>query len=167
MPPWPNTRRRSEFYPDSADLRNSLGSALEQQGRIEDAIAQFKDAIQIDPKLADAHNNLGHGAAIARKSADQQTTAEQEFKTAIALKPEFRGCGKQSRHALWPARERCRGGTNVSRGNQKQFCISASPGESGSNPCERITLFRGRYSVATGPAHRSRELKMRSNSRRC
>jgi Flp pilus assembly protein TadD len=77
-----------QSYPDSADLHNSLGSALEQQGRVDDAITQFKAAIQIDPKLAAAHNRLGL-ALLSKEQAEAQAAAEQEFRTAITLKPDF------------------------------------------------------------------------------
>lgn len=44
---------------DSADLRVNLGNALLKLGKGEDAIWQFRRAIEIDSRLAMAHLNLG------------------------------------------------------------------------------------------------------------
>ena len=49
---------------------------------------QYSIAIGIDPKLADAHNNLGLALLDAGKP-DQTEEAEQEFRTAISLRQNF------------------------------------------------------------------------------
>ena len=36
-----------------------LGLALNQQGRVDEAITLYEKAVQINPDCADAHNNLG------------------------------------------------------------------------------------------------------------
>ena len=38
---------------------NSLGTALRQQGRIDEALVRYEKALKLDPANADAHNNLG------------------------------------------------------------------------------------------------------------
>jgi tetratricopeptide (TPR) repeat protein len=44
---------------DSAELRMNAGNALLKLGRLDDAIVQYRRAVEIDPGLALAHLNLG------------------------------------------------------------------------------------------------------------
>ena len=69
-------------------MHDGLGRALEKQGHLDDAIAQFNAAISISPKFAEAHNNLGL-ALLATGQPAQATEAAAEFKTAISLNPHF------------------------------------------------------------------------------
>lgn len=45
-------------YPDSAKLRNVYGVVLNSRGKREEAVAQFREALRIDPKFEDAQRNL-------------------------------------------------------------------------------------------------------------
>src|SRR2546427_4318901 len=71
--------------PDSPKLWNERGVVLHQAGRPEDALASYRQAVEVDPKYALAWNNLGvvqaHGAA-----ADP---AIQAFRTALQLQGTF------------------------------------------------------------------------------
>ena len=40
-------------------MHNNLGVALGIQGKLEEAIGQFRAALQCEPGNANAHNNLG------------------------------------------------------------------------------------------------------------
>jgi protein O-mannosyl-transferase len=40
-------------------MQNNLGNALEDEGRLDEAIAHYKEAVRIDPNLADSYNNIG------------------------------------------------------------------------------------------------------------
>ncbi|MBD3880473.1 tetratricopeptide repeat protein [Phormidium tenue FACHB-886] len=51
-----------------AYTHNVLGLALQQQGNVADAIAQFQQAIDLDPSFAEAYNNL---QAAQRQSSTQ------------------------------------------------------------------------------------------------
>jgi Flp pilus assembly protein TadD len=68
--------------PSSFTARNNLGCILAAQNELNDAIEQFKAAIELNPKNAPAHCNLARAYAIQRDFTD----AEQEFQTALKLK---------------------------------------------------------------------------------
>ena len=44
--------------PDSAAVHNSLGNALKDQGKFDEAAAEFERAVTLGPDLAEGHNNL-------------------------------------------------------------------------------------------------------------
>jgi Flp pilus assembly protein TadD len=44
--------------PQSAEAHNNLGIALGTKGKLEDAIAQFQQAVQLSPQNAEAQHNL-------------------------------------------------------------------------------------------------------------
>jgi tetratricopeptide (TPR) repeat protein len=46
--------------PNDAAIRNFRGIALTQLGRSDDAAAEYREAIRLNPQLADAYRNLGH-----------------------------------------------------------------------------------------------------------
>src|SRR5208283_5312616 len=45
--------------PDSWMAHNNLGVAFFQRGKLDDALAQFQKALEINPNYAEAHTNLG------------------------------------------------------------------------------------------------------------
>jgi tetratricopeptide (TPR) repeat protein len=53
--------------PDDAEMQNNLGMLLQRQDKIEEAIECYKKALQIDPKLQKARENLD--SALAQKQA--------------------------------------------------------------------------------------------------
>jgi len=57
--------------PQRATFRSNLGYALQIQGKRTDAIAQYREALRLDPKLASAWINLA--TALAQ---DPKTRAE-------------------------------------------------------------------------------------------
>jgi tetratricopeptide (TPR) repeat protein len=71
--------------PGSPGAHNTLGGALHDIGRLNDAIAAFKQAIALDPKYAMAHHNLGY-ALTAKDRLDEAIAAYQQ---AIANDPKF------------------------------------------------------------------------------
>jgi tetratricopeptide (TPR) repeat protein len=70
--------------PRKARPFNNLGSALTDQGRIEEAIVQFYKAIELKPDYGDAHYNLGYALARAGKLQE----AVRHLTTAVRLEPE-------------------------------------------------------------------------------
>ena len=65
---WRNQDYRSEVafwrdavakFPDGALRHDNLGVALERAGRVQAAIEQYEQALQLHPNLADVHSNLG------------------------------------------------------------------------------------------------------------
>ena len=58
-------------------------SCSSSDGRVDEAIAAYQRAIAIDPRHANAHNNLG---AVLR-AAGRPEEAEVAYRTAISLDP--------------------------------------------------------------------------------
>jgi len=52
-------KRQEESKIQGAIAHNNLGFDLGKQGKLDEAIAAYRKAIQIDPNYANAHNNLG------------------------------------------------------------------------------------------------------------
>lgn len=69
------------LFPGRAEAHNALGYACFLDGRYEKAILQFRLALQLQPHLAAAQNNLL--AAVARRALEQ--ARDLEFSEAIGL----------------------------------------------------------------------------------
>jgi tetratricopeptide (TPR) repeat protein len=68
---------------ESAEQANRRGVDLYEQGELEDAIAAFKHAIQLDPAQAKYYTNLG----VAYGDADATDSAKDAYAKALALNP--------------------------------------------------------------------------------
>lgn len=64
-------------------LHHRLGLSLRELGRTDDAIAQYRRAIEIQPDFALAHNSLG-GARLARNELEEASSC---FREALRLEP--------------------------------------------------------------------------------
>jgi tetratricopeptide (TPR) repeat protein len=71
--------------PDNADAHSSLGIALANHGRWDEAIAARRAAIRLKPEDALAHGDLGR-ALVAQGQWDD---AIAEFRAAIRLEPDY------------------------------------------------------------------------------
>ena len=69
--------------PDAAKPHFDYGSALQNEGKSDEAIEQYKTAIQFNPKYADAHMNLGS----ALTSQAKFDAAIPHMETALRLEP--------------------------------------------------------------------------------
>ncbi|MBX3024294.1 tetratricopeptide repeat protein [bacterium] len=67
----------------SAETHNGLGYVLVQQGRTDEAIAEFRQAIDADAQYVPAYNNLAD--ALARQ--DHLDEAAETYRRSLALKP--------------------------------------------------------------------------------
>ena len=72
---------------DDAGAHYRLGNALTDQGKLEEAIAEYRTAIRLKPDYADAHTNLGAALNDQGKFAE----AIPELREAIRLKPDYAG----------------------------------------------------------------------------
>jgi tetratricopeptide (TPR) repeat protein len=63
----------------------NLGKALAGKGRLDEAIAQYEQALTTDPYYAKAHNNLG--TALARRGRTPEALAH--LREAVRIDPEF------------------------------------------------------------------------------
>jgi tetratricopeptide (TPR) repeat protein len=64
---------------------NDLGNDLLQQGRTEEAIAQYREALEIDPAVSEAHNDLGF--ALFRQGRTEEAVAE--YRAALQINPAY------------------------------------------------------------------------------
>jgi tetratricopeptide (TPR) repeat protein len=64
---------------------NNLGLALVQEGRLDEAIAPYQKALEIEPDYAGAHNNLG-GVFLQKGLMDE---AMAQFQKALEINPNY------------------------------------------------------------------------------
>jgi len=70
---------------DGADTRHVLGQVLAESGKLEDAVTEIARSVELDPKRARGHADLGKIlAALGRR--DQ---AEASFRKALAIEPDL------------------------------------------------------------------------------
>ena len=67
----------------TAETHNGLGYVLARQERMDEAFAEYRKAIEIDPSYAPAYNNLAEG--LARQGNDAE--AERVYRQSLAVKP--------------------------------------------------------------------------------
>lgn len=80
---WTDTVKKC---PDNARAHYTLGDTLRISGEPEEAIAEFRSALQIDPNYAKAHDSL---ANLLEKIPGQQSEAISEYRAALRLDPDF------------------------------------------------------------------------------
>jgi Flp pilus assembly protein TadD len=78
---WSDTVKKS---PDGFIPHNNLGLAYSKQGRTDEAIEEYKEALRLNPYYAGAHNNLG----LAYVDKGLLDTAIGEYNMALKLNPE-------------------------------------------------------------------------------
>ncbi len=71
--------------PDTAIAHHNVGRRLEKAGRVDEAIAHYRRAVEIRPDYAIAWNSLG--LALARKG--DAADGEQALRKALTLKPGY------------------------------------------------------------------------------
>jgi superkiller protein 3 len=70
---------------DDARTRGMLGDGLRLQGKLDEAIAEYREVIRLEPDQADAHNWIG---AILCDQKHEYGAAAAEFREAIRLEPD-------------------------------------------------------------------------------
>jgi len=76
-------RRYAAIFPKQCESHNNLGSVLATLGRFDEAIAEFQEALRLQPDYADAHNNLGN-ALLHEGKVDE---AMQHYEEAVKITP--------------------------------------------------------------------------------
>jgi tetratricopeptide (TPR) repeat protein len=74
-----------EVTSNNSIAHNNLGNALEKQGRVEEAIKHYMEALRVKPDYAKAHNNLG----IALQGQDRVEEAIKHHMEALRVKPDY------------------------------------------------------------------------------
>jgi len=80
----------ARLKPDDADAesRNRIGIAMIKAGIGLPAIALLREALQIKPDFAEAHNNLGY-ALVRVMRRENRKEAIQHFEQVLSLKPDY------------------------------------------------------------------------------
>ena len=74
-----------QSYPQSLFVINALGVALQEQGKLQEAISTYDKLLQLKPDYAEAYSNRGN----ALKNLGQLQEAVESYDKAIQLKPDF------------------------------------------------------------------------------
>jgi tetratricopeptide (TPR) repeat protein len=75
--------RESLGIEPQAAIHNDLGFVLDRQGMTDEAVEQYRKALELDPESASAHYNLA--AFLARSG--EYAAAEHHFRAALEVKP--------------------------------------------------------------------------------
>ncbi|HEY3129952.1 MAG TPA: tetratricopeptide repeat protein [Acidobacteriota bacterium] len=75
----------SQAVPDNYLARNNLGFTLAAEGRIDEAMRQYLEALRIKPTYVEAHNNL----ANAFQAKGQLDEAIAHYQQALQVRPQF------------------------------------------------------------------------------
>jgi tetratricopeptide (TPR) repeat protein len=97
----------SMVAPDSARMHQVMAHETARQGEIETAIKNYREALQLDPKLPGLHFELAEALHSSSVPAEKEE-AEGEYKAALALNP------------LDEESERSLGGIAAARNDQKE-----------------------------------------------
>jgi hypothetical protein len=98
---WTNAVRRD---PSVWMAHNSLGNViLKRPGRLDDAIAQYREAIRLKPDSAEANNNLGLALLHTGDLADRLPEALEHLERAVRLNPGNAGGHENLANALYTA----------------------------------------------------------------
>jgi tetratricopeptide (TPR) repeat protein/SAM-dependent methyltransferase len=71
--------------PNYVEAFSNIGTALQEQGKLDEAVANYQSALSLEPDHAGAHYNLGN----ARKSQGKLDEAIASYQKALFLKPDF------------------------------------------------------------------------------
>jgi hypothetical protein len=77
--------RALDVTTDNYRARNAVGALLIDQGHLDEAIVDLREAVRLEPAYADAHSNLG--AALARRG--EIDAAIVEYRDALRLAPDL------------------------------------------------------------------------------
>ena len=69
-----------------------MGIALQDQGKLEEAIEAYSKALAIKPDYAEAYNNMGN----ALKDQGKLEEAIEAYSKALAIKPDYEAARTQS-----------------------------------------------------------------------
>jgi Flp pilus assembly protein TadD len=81
---------------EDSEAHNQIGIDLARLGRLEGAIAEFREAIRLQPECAEAHSNLG----TALRSLGRFDEAIDAYRAAVPIKPSLDGIHNNLGNAL-------------------------------------------------------------------
>ncbi len=112
--------------------RTTLGNALFEQGRTEEAIVRYREALRINPGYATAHTNLGYALFNQRQIEE----AVAEYREALRIDPATAEARNDLGVALLEAGSDGGGNCPVSRSLEDQSRLRASPLQSCQRPVQ-------------------------------
>jgi tetratricopeptide (TPR) repeat protein len=74
---------------NNAAAHFKYGAALEESGKLDEALRHYRDALRIEPDYAEAHYNLANGLMKAGATADSLAEAGTHLTAALQLNPDF------------------------------------------------------------------------------
>src|SRR4029079_19600316 len=83
--------------PELAEAHTNLGTALREQGKLDEAVACHRHAIALAPDYAEAHNHL----VTALKDQARLYDALASFRRATELRPDFVAAHSNYLFTLW------------------------------------------------------------------
>ena len=78
------SREKTHLKPDTSFLHFNLGNVLQAQGKLDEAILEYRETIRLKPDFV-AYSNIGN----ILRSQKKPEAAIAEFHKAIELKPDY------------------------------------------------------------------------------
>ena len=82
--------------PHNAKGRHNLGSEFGKRGRLEEAIREYKTALELEPNYPEARKNLGNAYALQGRVEE----AIMEYNEALRLKPDYEEARKNLEYVV-------------------------------------------------------------------
>ena len=81
----PALLKATELLPGDAEAHNNLGITLKELGRLDEAVASYRQALRIKPNFVEAHNNLG----LVLFEMGRLDEAEASYRRSLQIKPDL------------------------------------------------------------------------------
>ncbi|MEG3961743.1 tetratricopeptide repeat protein, partial [Microcoleus sp. S36b_A2] len=138
-----------------AEAHRNLGLALQQQGRLDEAIAAYRPAIQINPNDAEAHRNLG----LALQQQGRLDEAIAAYRQAIKIDTNY---AEAYKNLGWILQEQGRL-EEASAAYRQAIQLNLKHTQADNNLSERISAFLQNIRVNLLLKETERLLAMRKN----
>ena len=149
------------IQPDYAVAHNNLGQVLLQMGKADEALAHFKQAVDLRPDLVEAHINLGN--VFLQKGETQKAVAQ--FQKSLEIRPDHGAvCGRLAWLLATSAEPSVRNGARA-----VELARRADQLSGGNNPLFVGTLAAayaeaGQFSEAVASGQRALQLAVAQNN---
>ncbi len=97
-------RRGIQKIETPAEFSLALGSAYFRSGKLEDAERAYREAIKVNPKMGEAHNNLAVLCMMTGRLDDAEKEMKAAEKAGYSVNPRFKDDLKKAKEASAPPR---------------------------------------------------------------